>query len=83
MRKLVSIVKVNNTLTCDSPMEIPYYSSGLLTKEILCFNCGIECEEGHNYDNDYFPYCEDCNVSIENKKRKRKDKKFTKRKNFE
>ena len=67
---LFSIVKVNNTLTCSSPMEIPYlYSSGLFNKEILCFNYIIECEEQHNYD-DFFPYCEDCNISVENKKRR-------------
>src|SRR6185437_6204257 len=37
MKKLFSIVKVNNTLTCNSPIEIPYYSSGLFSKEVLCF----------------------------------------------
>src|SRR5438045_7228635 len=77
MKKLLSIVKVNNTLACSSPMEIPYYSSGLFNKEVLCFNCGIECEEQHNYDG-YFPYCEDCNISVENKKRRTKEKKFEK-----
>lgn len=77
LKKLFSIVKVNNTLTCNSLMEVPYYSSGLFNKEILCFNCGIECEEQHNYD-DYFPYCEDCNISVENKKRRIKEKKFVK-----
>ena len=76
MKKLFSIVKVNNTLTCNSPIEISYYSSGLYN-ETLCFNCGIECEEQHNHD-EYFPYCEDCNVLVVNKKRRRKEKKFVK-----
>ena len=76
IKKLFSIVKVNNTLTCDSPIEISYYSSGLY-KEALCFNCGVECEEQHNHD-EYFPYYEDCNVLVVNKKRKRKEKKFVK-----
>ena len=72
MKKLFSIVKVNNTLTCNSPIETSYYSSGLY-KEALCINCGVECEEQHNHD-EYFPYCEDCNVLVVNKKRKRKEK---------
>ena len=75
MKKLFSIVKVNNTLTCNSPIEIPYYSSGLFSKEVLCFNYGVECEEQNN---DFFPYCEDCNVSVEDKKRRRKENKFVK-----
>ncbi|GBB98408.1 hypothetical protein RclHR1_03220001, partial [Rhizophagus clarus] len=65
MKKLFSIVKVNNTLTCNSPIEISYYSSGLF-KETLCFNCGVECEEHTNYG-EYFPYCEDCNTLVKNK----------------
>ena len=76
MKKLFSIVKVNNTLTCNSLIEISYYSSGLF-KETLCFNCGVECEEHTNYG-EYFPYCEDCNTLVKNKKRKRKEKKFVK-----
>ncbi|CAB4484550.1 unnamed protein product [Rhizophagus irregularis] len=78
MKKLFSIVKVNNTLTCNSPIEIPYYSSRLF-KEVLCFNCGVECEEHNTNHGEYFPYCEDCDsMSDENKKRKRKEKKFVK-----
>lgn len=48
MKKLFSIVKVNNTLTWNS-LEIPYYSSGLF-KEALCFNYGVECEGHNNHD---------------------------------
>jgi hypothetical protein len=76
MKNLFSTVKINNTLTCNSPIEIPYYSSGLF-KEALCFNCGVECE-GHNNFGEYFPYCEDCDMPDENKKRKGKEKKFVK-----
>ncbi|GBC09836.1 hypothetical protein RclHR1_09150007 [Rhizophagus clarus] len=57
-------------------IEISYYSNGLF-KEALCFNCGVECEEHTNYG-EYFPYCEDCNTLVKNKKRKRKEKKFVK-----
>ncbi|GBB95624.1 hypothetical protein RclHR1_02580007 [Rhizophagus clarus] len=76
MKKLFSIVKVNNILTCNNLIEISYYSSGLF-KEALCFNCGVECEEHTNYG-EYFPYYEDCNTLVKNKKRKRKEKKFVK-----
>ena len=76
MKKLFSIVKVNNTLTCNSPVEVPYYSSRLF-KEVLCFNCGVECEEEYNYGK-YYPYYEDCNALVDSKKRKRKEKKFVK-----
>ncbi|GBB83448.1 hypothetical protein RclHR1_10170010 [Rhizophagus clarus] len=62
LKKLFSIVKVNNTLTCNSPIEIPYYSNGVF-KEALCFNPGVECEEENNYG-EYFPYCEDCSTSV-------------------
>ena len=69
MKKLFSIVKVNNTLTCNSPIEITYYSSRLF-KEV---NCGVECEEHNTNHGEYFPYCEDCDsMSDENKKRKEK-----------
>ncbi|GBC25997.2 hypothetical protein GLOIN_2v1731397 [Rhizophagus irregularis DAOM 181602=DAOM 197198] len=34
----MSIIHVNNTLTCNSPIEIPYYSSGLF-KEALVLTC--------------------------------------------
>jgi hypothetical protein len=67
--------RLNNTLTWNSPIEVSYYSSSLF-KEALCFNCGIECKEQHNYS-EFFPYYEDCNTSIRNKKR-RKEKKFVK-----
>ncbi|CAB4486415.1 unnamed protein product [Rhizophagus irregularis] len=76
LKKLFSIVKVNNTLTCNSPIEILYYSSKLF-KESLCFNCGAECEEENNYG-EYFPYCEDCSASVKNKKRRSKENKFVK-----
>ncbi|CAB4439223.1 unnamed protein product [Rhizophagus irregularis] len=33
MKKLFSIVKVNNTLTCNSPIEIPYY---IIQTVIVC-----------------------------------------------
>ncbi|CAI2177383.1 15060_t:CDS:2 [Funneliformis geosporum] len=49
MKKLFSNVKVDNTLTCNSPIEVSYYSSELF-KEALCFNCGLEYEEHINYD---------------------------------
>uniref|UniRef100_U9V3I9 Uncharacterized protein n=1 Tax=Rhizophagus irregularis (strain DAOM 181602 / DAOM 197198 / MUCL 43194) TaxID=747089 RepID=U9V3I9_RHIID len=29
------VVKVNNTLTCNSPIEIPYYSSGLFKEALV------------------------------------------------
>ncbi|PKK56703.1 hypothetical protein RhiirC2_799469 [Rhizophagus irregularis] len=74
LKKLFSIVKVNNTLTCNSPIEIPYYSSKLF-KESLYFNCGAECKEKNNYG-EYFPYCEDCSASVKNKKRRSKENKF-------
>ena len=74
MKRLFSIVKVNNALTCNSPIEVSYYSSGLF-KEALCFNCGVECKEHINYS-EYFPYCEECNTLVKNKKRRRKEKKF-------
>jgi hypothetical protein len=74
MKRLFSIVKVNNALTCNSPIEVSYYSSGLF-KEVLCFNCGVECEEHINYG-EYFPYCEECNTLVRDKKRRRKEKKF-------
>ncbi|CAB5355433.1 unnamed protein product [Rhizophagus irregularis] len=78
MKKLFSIVKVNNTLTCNSPIEIPYYSSRLF-KEVLYFNCGVECEEHNTNHGEYFPYCEDCDsMSDENKKRKKKRKEICK-----
>jgi hypothetical protein len=67
MKKLFSIAKVDNTLICNSPIEIPYYSSELFSKDALCFNCGVECEEQHD---NFFPYCEDCNISVENKEKK-------------
>ncbi|CAB4386077.1 unnamed protein product [Rhizophagus irregularis] len=76
LKKLFSIVKVNNTLTCNSPIEIPYYSSKLF-KESLYFNCGAECKEKNNYG-EYFPYCEDCSASVKNKKRRSKENKFVK-----
>uniref|UniRef100_U9TKM5 Uncharacterized protein n=1 Tax=Rhizophagus irregularis (strain DAOM 181602 / DAOM 197198 / MUCL 43194) TaxID=747089 RepID=U9TKM5_RHIID len=72
----ISSSKVNNTLTCNSPIEILYYSSKLF-KESLCFNCGAECEEENNYG-EYFPYCEDCSASVKNKKRRSKENKFVK-----
>ncbi|CAB4390524.1 unnamed protein product [Rhizophagus irregularis] len=56
------------------PIEIPYYSSGLF-KEARCFNREVECEEENNYG-EYFPYCEDCSASVENKKRRSKENKF-------
>jgi hypothetical protein len=64
-------VKVNNALTCNSPMEIPYYTCKLY--EELCFNCGlVERKEGEGLnDNNYF-YCEECNPIVSEKKRKTK-----------
>jgi hypothetical protein len=48
-----------------------------LIKMYFVLICGVECEEQHNYD-DFFPYCEDCNISVEYKKRRTKEKKFAK-----
>ncbi|CAG8584005.1 5499_t:CDS:1, partial [Funneliformis caledonium] len=59
MKRLFSIIKVNNTQICNSSIEASYYSSELY-KEALCFNCGVVYEEHINYD-EYFPYCEECN----------------------
>ena len=42
------------------------YSSGLF-KEVLCFNCGVECKEHTNYGG-YFPYCKDCNILVKIRK---------------
>ncbi|CAG8527913.1 23233_t:CDS:2 [Rhizophagus irregularis] len=36
---VVKVTTVNNTLTCNSPIEIPYYSSGLF-KEALVLTMG-------------------------------------------
>ena len=61
---------MNNVLTCDSPMEIPYYA---YKYEELCFNCGLvekNGNEGLNDDNYY--YCEVCSPTVFEKKRKTK-----------
>ncbi|GBB94233.1 hypothetical protein RclHR1_23160002 [Rhizophagus clarus] len=42
-------VKINNSLTCNSPMEIPYYSSGLF--EDICFQCGKIPKKGDEESN--------------------------------
>ena len=59
-------------------MEIPYYSSGLF--EDICFQCGKIPEEDDNEPNNqeegYYYYCEECYVTVANKKRRSKDVKF-------
>jgi hypothetical protein len=76
--KIFEKVKVNNSLTCNSTMEIPYYSSGLF--EDICFQCGKIPEEDDNEPNNqeegYYYYCEECYVTVANKKRRSKDVKF-------
>ena len=43
-------------LTCDSPMEIPYYACKLY--EELCFNCGlVERKENEGLDSNNYHYC--------------------------
>ena len=76
--KIFEKVKVNNSITCNSTMEIPYYSSGLF--EDICFQCGKIPEEDDNEPNNqeegYYYYCEECYVTVANKKRQSKDVKF-------
>ena len=59
------------SLTCNSTMEFPYYSSGLF--EDICFQCGKIPEEDDNEPNNqeegYYYYCEECYVTVANKKR--------------
>ncbi|GES93292.1 hypothetical protein GLOIN_2v1763419 [Rhizophagus clarus] len=68
-------VKINNSLTCNSPMEIPYYSSGLF--EDICFQCGKIPEEGDeesnnqvNIEEGYYYYCNECYITVDSKKRR-------------
>ncbi|CAI2163735.1 17971_t:CDS:2 [Funneliformis geosporum] len=69
--KLFEKVKVNNSLTCDSSMEIPYYSSELF--EDICFQCGKIPEEGDNnqvsIEEGYYYYCNECYITVNNKKK--------------
>ncbi|GES83192.1 uncharacterized protein LOC105330322 [Rhizophagus clarus] len=65
-----------NSLTCNSPMEIPYYSSGLF--EDICFQCGKIPEEGDEESNNqvnieegwYYYYCNECYITVDSKKRR-------------
>ncbi|GES93290.1 hypothetical protein GLOIN_2v1489433 [Rhizophagus clarus] len=66
-------VKINNSLTCNSPMEIPYYSSGLF--EDICFSVGKIPEEGDeesnnqvNIEEGYYYYCNECYITVDSKK---------------
>ena len=56
-------------------MEIPYYSSGLF--EDICFQCGKIPKEGDEESNNqvdieegYYYYCNECYITIANKKRR-------------
>ena len=71
--KLFEKVKVNDSLTCNSPMEIPYYSSGLF--EDICFQCGKipgendeESNNQVNIEEGYYYYCNECYITVANKK---------------
>ncbi|GES76157.1 hypothetical protein GLOIN_2v1489433 [Rhizophagus clarus] len=46
-------IEISNleSLTCNSPMEIPYYSSGLF--EDICFQCGKIPKKGDEESNLY------------------------------
>ena len=67
--KLFKKVKVNNSLACNSPMEIPYYSSGLF--EDICFQCRKipENEESDNVEEKYY-YCNEYYITVFGKKKK-------------
>ncbi|GES84620.1 hypothetical protein GLOIN_2v1782174 [Rhizophagus clarus] len=81
-RVLYSKTKLNSieisnlvSLTCNSLMEIPYYSSGLF--EDICFQCGKIPEEGDeesnnqvNIEEEYYYYYNECYITVDSKKRK-------------
>jgi hypothetical protein len=73
-------VKVDDGLTCNSPIEVSYYSSGLF--EEICFQCGKvsedECDESNkvNVDGGYYYYCSECHTTVSSKKKRAKDTKF-------
>ena len=57
--EIIKKVKVNDSLTCNSPMEIPYYSSNLFQE--VCFSCGLkEPPVSTTYVKDeFYFYCND------------------------
>lgn len=73
-------VKINDSLTCNLPMEVPYYSSGLF--ENICFQCGNIPEENDesinsvSIDDGYYYYCNECNSSVSDKRKRSKDAKL-------
>ena len=75
--KIFENVKVDDKLSCNNPMEISYYSSGLF--EEICFQCGKvpedECDESNrvNVNETYYYYCDECYATISNKKKRGKD----------
>ncbi|GES82304.1 hypothetical protein GLOIN_2v1489433 [Rhizophagus clarus] len=70
-------IEISNleSLTCNSPMEIPYYSSGLF--EDICFQCEKIPKEGDeesnnqvNIEEGYYYYCNECYITVDSKKRR-------------
>ena len=68
--EIIKKVKVNNSLTCNSPMEIPYYSSNLFQE--VCFFCGLkEPPVSTNYVKDeFYFYCNDYELIVKKTKTK-------------
>ena len=50
-----SLVFVNDKLTCESPIEVPYY---VAFADPLCFFCGSEVELVIRED--FYPLCSEC-----------------------
>ena len=68
-------VFINKRLTCQSPMEIPYYSSFPL--EPLCFFCGTDSDL-FDYDaSTHLPLCQECRDSGSQFEKKRGKATFT------
>ena len=70
LSNLLAKIYVNPKLTCQSEMEVPYYSCALWPP--ACFYCGSEERLAPSVDDSVYPICEACVKSkVAKKKQKR------------
>ena len=68
VKKLFQVVFVNAKNTCNSQIEIPYFSIGIYSN--ICYRCGEK--EDLIQEDSYFLYCKICEVEVTNNKKEQK-----------